>query len=535
MPSDFQHPTRERAEILQARIERLESWRARGVRQLPVVALLHAQDGEILIVSEVFEKALGLTMAELPTYGDWVARCFPRERLPSPQEVRSLFRLEERWDDGTVTLRPEKGTARLWTLAHQPFGRTADGRSLVLTTALAADDPLEDTSRRLHSERLESLGLMAGGIAHDFNNMLVGILGAAGMALLELPPGDPARGTLQRIETTARRAAELTKQLLAYSGKGKFVVEDIDLSSLVRDMEALLELSRSKKAEYTEELAAKLPAVRVDSSQVRQIVLNLVVNASDALADGAGRIAVRTGVWEADETAILRAALPPEDARPGWYAFVEVKDSGAGMTPETMERMFDPFFTTKPQKGHGLGLSAVLGVVRSHQGLIHVHSAPARGTTIRVSFPALSTPAVVADPESGVETIERMPVLGQKRKGMALLVEDEEVVRDVTRDMLTFFGYDVVEAADGREGVDLFVEHMGSVNLVLLDLSMPRMDGGEAFLEMRRLDASVPIILMSGYNETKAGEFFKTRGLAGFLYKPFMPTDLKDLLDQIRR
>ncbi len=371
--------------------------------------------------------------------------------------------------------------------------------------------------RFLQTQKLESLGILAGGIAHDFNNLLVSMLGNVDLALTTTPPESPVRPYLQRIDSAATRAADLTNQMLAYSGKGRFVVEPINLSRLVEEMGHLLGTVVSKRAHIKQNLDPDLPPVEADATQLRQVFMNLITNASDALGDKDGTITVTTGTVEIDASYLSGSYLdaPMADGR---YAFVEVSDTGCGMDRETRNKIFDPFFTTK-HTGRGLGLAAVLGIVRSHKGGLRVYSEPGSGTTFKVLFPILENPG------KGVGPAPVFPA-GDERAtaragGMVLLADDEEAVRDVARMMLEGAGYTVLTAADGVEAVELFRNCPGAITAVILDVTMPRMGGEEAFRELRRIDPAVKVVLSSGYNEQETVNHFLGKGLAGFIQKPY--------------
>ncbi len=380
------------------------------------------------------------------------------------------------------------------------------------------------------AQKLESLGVLAGGIAHDFNNLLMGVLGNADMALAKAPPESPLRVYLRRIETAARRAADLTNQMLAYSGKGRFVVEPIDLSRLVEEMGHLLETVVSKRAILRYDLRRGLPPVEADATQVRQVVMNLIVNASDAIGERSGVVTVHTGAVEADR-AYLRGAFLAEDLAEGTYVCLEVSDTGCGMDAETRGRIFDPFFTTKAA-GRGLGLAAVLGIVRGHRGTLKVYSEPGRGTTFKVLLPTspCAGPAGPGlDPEGGSEGGPP----GWQGSGTVLVVDDDETVRAVAKMMLEDAGFRVLTAADGLEGVALYRERADEVVAVLLDMTMPHLGGEETFRELRRIRPDVRVLLSSGYNEQDAVARFSGKGLAGFLQKPYRASALLAKLREV--
>jgi CheY-like chemotaxis protein len=367
------------------------------------------------------------------------------------------------------------------------------------------------------AQKLESLGVLAGGIAHDFNNLLMGVLGNASLALLELPAGSPIRRNLEQIERAGQRAADLSKQMLAYSGKGRYIVQPIRISTLVDDMVHLLKVSISKKAEMVYELDADMPMIEGDPTQLGQVVLNLITNASEAIGENPGTITVRTGATDLSKADVAEAYLK-DGLEDGRYAFLEVSDTGAGMDGETVERIFDPFYSTK-FTGRGLGLAAVMGIVRGHEGTIQVQSEVGKGCTLRVLFPCVEAEAA-AEPE---------PAVFQgpwHAEGTVLVVDDEESVLDVAQQVLEECGFSVLLAHDGKEGVEVFRAHADEIALVLLDLTMPRMSGEEAFEEMRRIQANALVLLSSGYDESEAATRFAGKGLAGFIQKPYRVQDL---------
>ena len=367
-----------------------------------------------------------------------------------------------------------------------------------------------------HVQKLESIGVLAGGIAHDFNNLLHVVLGNADLARVQMAPDSPAREHLDEVIRATQRAAELTQQLLAYSGRGAIETRALDLSNEVRELATLLRTAISKQAILKWDLAPDIPAITADGTQVRQIVMNLITNASDALGDAPGTITLRTGLLKAGELEDL----------PGGFVFLEVTDTGCGMDSSTLQRIFDPFFSTK-FTGRGLGLAAVMGIVESHGGHIRIRTAPEAGTTFRVLFP----PAV-----GGADAAPRRPSGANWRgHGNVVVAEDEEGVRDVVARMLERLGYNVVPAEDGVAALERLKEHNGPVAAVLLDLSMPRMGGSEALQHIRERFPNLPIVLMSGYTEQEVASKLIERAGDGvaFLQKPFLPEDLIGALRQV--
>ena len=384
-----------------------------------------------------------------------------------------------------------------------------------------------------HTQKLESLGLLAGGIAHDFNNILMAILGNADLALDELSPMSPALANIQEIEKAAKRAAELAKQMLAYSGKGQFVVEPINPGELLGEMAHLLEVSISKKTVLKYDFAENLPTFDGDVTQIRQVIMNLITNAAEAIGDKSGVISLSTGAMYCDRAyldgvnEILRASLE-EQLPENYYLFFEVADTGCGMDKATIEKIFDPFFTTK-FTGRGLGMSAVLGIVRGHKGALKIQSEVGKGTTFKVLFPSndAAPGEVAAGKENAIEIDEWCG------SGTVLIVDDEETIVAVGAQMLERLGFSTMTASGGELALELFREHHEEIVCVLLDLMMPNMDGEETFREMRQLRPDLKVVLCSGYNEQEATRRFDSSQLAGFIQKPYTMTVLKDKLIEV--
>jgi len=435
----------------------------------------------------------------------------------------------ERVAEWQTTLQPRNGPAFPITLTT---GRIRDSKGHLVGLRWLLRDSTQrvraEVARRQweaqlqHTQRLESLGVLAGGIAHDFNNLLTGVLGSAELALLRLPPDAPARADIEQVVTLAHRAAELTGQKLAYSGRGTFRVQPILLPALIREMEPLLRASLPKTCALDFHLGESLPAIEADATQLRQVLMNLLINAGEAIGDAAGVITVRVASRECDR-AYLAGSVLDKEVPEGPYVSLEVTDSGCGMSEETQARMFEPFFTTK-FTGRGLGLAAVLGIMSGHHGTIRVTSEPGRGTRIEALFPATKRP-VAAPPVS-------TPVPPAWRgEGTILVVDDELNIRSGAAQALERTGFTVLTAADGQEAVAVFREHAETIRAVLLDLTMPNMDGAATARALRQIRPDVLVVLSSGYTEEEATRQFTARELVGFLQKPYA---LKDLVRTIR-
>jgi PAS domain S-box-containing protein len=374
-----------------------------------------------------------------------------------------------------------------------------------------------------HTQKLESLGVLAGGIAHDFNNFLMAILGNSDLALDELPPQASAKSSLLEIQKAAIRASELCRQLLAYSGKGKSSLEKVDLSTLVKEISEMLEVSISKKVHIHYQLSNTIPFIEVDATQVRQVVMNLIVNASEAIGDQEGAIILKTGLYEGHREEAAIFPFPAEGRpEPGQYCYVEVRDTGSGISIEAAEKLFEPFYTTK-LRGRGLGLSAVLGIVKGHQGMIQLESEPGRGATFRVLFPAEKEQALEKPLEKEIPPDKPVEKAGRER---ILVVDDEDQVREVCRMMLKSIGFEVTTACEGKEALDIMLDSPEPFNCVVLDLMMPQLDGQECFQEIRRRYRTLPVVMMSGFTEMEITRRFEGTVAPIFLQKPFLRDDL---------
>jgi signal transduction histidine kinase/CheY-like chemotaxis protein len=376
-----------------------------------------------------------------------------------------------------------------------------------------------------HVQKLESLGVMAGGIAHDFNNLLMPILGNVGIALCDLPPDSPTVDRLERARGAGKRLSELTRQLMAYSGSVALDPRPLDLSRLIEEMTDLLQISVSKKGVLRFDLSDDLPAVKGDSSQIAQVTMNLVANASEALGEESGTIEVRTGVMRGDLGG--RSGVYVHDDLPdGPYVYLEVSDSGCGMDDATRRQIFDPFFTTK-FTGRGLGLAVVLGIVRGHRGAIRVDSEPDRGTSFRILFSPTDQAAEPVAPT-------RRPDGQWRSQGTVLVVDDDPDVRELIGEMLDRIGFAVLTAQEGSEGLEMFRKHHHDIDVVLLDLTMPGISGEEALRRIRRIQPDQLVVLMSGYSKEFATSRFEAP-VGGFLQKPFTHDSLAEALRETLR
>jgi PAS domain S-box-containing protein len=410
-----------------------------------------------------------------------------------------------------------KDGSEIWTIVTGTSVVDDEGKEVsVLGAVTDITERRRQEQSLLQSQKLESLGVLAGGIAHDFNNLLTTLLGNINLAQLCLPEVSQARVYLGTMERTVQRATDLTRQMLAYSGKGRFVVGPVDLNQVVVEMSHLLSVSISKKVALRYQLQEKLPVILAEASQIQQVVMNLVTNASESIGDADGVVAIRTGIQTYGKEDLTRD-FPGQPIEPGTFLSLEVSDTGKGMSPEVQARIFEPFFTTK-FTGRGLGLAAMQGILRGHRGGIRVYSEVGKGSTFKLVFPAGSGEA------AAVETTSETP--DWRGTGTILVVDDEEGVRLVAADLLKSMGFEVILAEDGLQALERFRKHSDRIKAVLMDLTMPHLDGVETFRELRRLDPGCRVVLTSGYNEQEAIQDFLGKGLVAFVQKPFLRRDL---------
>ncbi len=497
----------------------------------PDAILIMSPEKRIVHANHAAEELFGFERGHLP--GTAFAVLFPehlgaasRQHLetllekPGKQLTSGRFELSAmRHDESCIQVEVRFGSFEAMDgLRISCFIRDLTRRKQEEERRLALETKMRD------AQKLESLGLLAGGIAHDFNNLLMGILGNAGLVLEDMSASHEHRTFLERIQTAAMRSGELTRQLLAYAGKGTFVVEPLRLSDLVEEMAHLLRISVAPGASLEMNLDDRLPAIEADATQLRQVIMNLITNASDSLNSGRGTIGVQTELRRYRQED-LEHCFMGEHLEPGDYIVLEVCDNGCGMDLGTRGKIFDPFFTTK-LTGRGLGLAAVQGIVKGHGGAIELDSLVGQGTTFRLLFPPYRKKAEV-------EMVPAVMESGWRGHGKILVIDDEEFVLHFTRDTLQRSGFEVILAANGQEGIDAFRKHHESLRLVLLDMTMPDKSGEVVYDHIHGLDERVPVILSSGHSEQEAREHFAERALAGYLQKPYGIKVLNALLRRV--
>ncbi|MCI0418976.1 MAG: response regulator, partial [Acidobacteria bacterium] len=491
------------------------------IQHMPVLMAAFDRQGNIIVWNQECEHVTGYKASEMA--GDPKAM----ELLYPHAAQRQMMMAEWCWPPHDYLGREWELTCKdrtLRTVAWSNISKAfpvADWSSWVIgidvTEAKRAQAEREQMqSRLLQTQKLESLGVLAGGIAHDFNNLLTGILGNAGLALMRLESSSPARELIQRVISASERAAELTRQMLAYAGKASFEIRPISLSEHILESTHHLTATISKKVAFDLRLEEGLPAVEVDPAQIQQLVMNLIINAAESCGEGTGTVVVSTRLVQV-EAGQHEQWFTGENLRPGPYVCLEVQDNGCGMDKETLEKVFDPFFTTK-FTGRGLGLSTVLGIVRAHQGSLQVKSTIGQGSTFTVLLPASRRAAENHPAEDQVNSLSG--------RGVILVVDDELFVLEVARRILEGYGYEVLTAENGLQGLEVFRQKRKDIDLVLLDKTMPDLDGEETFRAMQAIEPNLVAILSSGYRETEVTAHFLSNELAGFVQKPYLPQTL---------
>ncbi len=489
-----------------------------------VIGITACDHEKVLESNDVFLQLVGYTREDLIEHRVvFAAITAPEYRERHDRAIRELL------ERGSCTPYEKeyvrKNGVRVSALVGIVLLQRAPFRCMFFVIDLTEQKALE--KKLFEKQNLEKIGLLAGGVAHDFNNLLVGILGNASLAEEMLDEDSPVRETVQEIQRAGERAAHLTRQMLAYSGKGRFIVEALNLSSVARETVELVTHSVSKKVSVRLDLAENIPLVEADIGQLQQIVMNLVLNAAEAIGDREGLILVRTGEQHLQEE-FLRGALRGSELDPGQYVCLEVSDSGSGMDEETQARIFEPFFTTK-FTGRGLGLAAVDGIVRGHKGAVRVKSTPKVGTTFTVVLPVPQKRT--APPRQAEQPLLQKP----HRTETILVVDDEEFVLKTAKFSLERHGYRVLVAQSGKAAVEILKRDTGHVSLAVLDLSMPEMSGMETLVALRMIRPDLEVLISSGYSESESLRLFAGHEISGFVQKPYTATGLVAKVQQRRR
>ncbi|MBV9504816.1 MAG: PAS domain S-box protein [Acidobacteriia bacterium] len=464
------------------------------------------------------ERVYGYTAEE--AVGRPISILLPADRQKEEAEILQRLRRGERVKHFETTRITKKGDLIYVSLTISPI--LGENGKILGASHVARDitERRQFEAQIRQTQRLQSLGVLAGGIAHDFNNLLTGILGNASLIGEILPPSNPVQPLLRDVMSASQRLSDLTRQLLAYAGRGRFARQSVNLSELVREISTLIQASIPKTVQVRLQLDDSIPTIGADPSQIQQIVMNLILNGAEAIPENeSGTVTVTSAVHNVDDL-YIRSLLSTNELKPGTYVCLEIHDTGKGMDPETQAKIFDPFFTTKVT-GRGLGLAAVLGIVSSHSGAIKVYSQAGKGSTFKVLLPADATTA-----RKQVNT----PLEDFRGTGTILVIDDEELVRNVAKASLELYGYTVCVAPDGQAGLEVYERRSDEIQLVIVDLMMPRLGGEETCRRLRHLRPDLRIVLASGYSDIEAVSKFQGKDLAGFLKKPFTAAHLAQIV-----
>jgi len=507
----------------------------------PFGMMLVQQDGAITYVNPKFTEIFGYELHDIKTGREWFRRAYP-----NPSYRRGVIKawLEDRDHAPMGESRPrvftvtcKDGTEKIIHFRPVKLHSGEDIASCedVTYQKRAEEERLEMERRLMYTQKLESLGLMAGGIAHDFNNLLQAVMGNLELAQMRMEARAPSRENVKRALDTAHRCVDLSKKMLAYSGRTPFTPKDIDVNHIIEINRHILSSMIPKKAAINLKLSKQVPNISGDADQLYEVLTNLVTNASESLSEGAGDIEIATYVNSFDAEALQFNRLM-DNPPPGTYVVLEVRDTGSGMDAETLDHLFDPFFTTK-FVGRGLGMSVVMGVVKGHGGAILVDSEPGSGTRVRVLLPSKEDTSSLPAPQTVQEKREpeELPVSAPHGEAEAaiLIVDDDELVRGLAAQTVEAMGYRVITATDGEDALRVFAANADAIRCVVLDQSMPRMSGMEVFRALRESDPEVKVILCSGYSEEDTCGDYSAVGLAGFLGKPYELASLQEKVKEV--
>ncbi len=451
------------------------------------------------------EEVLGRTTTECMFYSKEDRAVFLKE-LQGSGEIRGL-EMSFMAKDGSI----------LNTLMFAKLVQIA-GETSILSIFVDLTDRKRLEVKLQQAQKLEAIGTLAGGIAHDFNNLLMGIQGIVSLMVMDIDSNHPHYERLQKIEKQIKSGAKLTSHLLGYARKGKYEVKPVDLNQLLKETSETFGRTR-KEIIIHRELSEDLFAIEADPGQIEQVLLNLFVNAADAMPGGGDLILKTMNVTHKD----IKGKL--YDPKPGNYVLLTVTDTGIGMDKETMERIFDPFFTTKEMgRGTGLGLASAYGIIKGHGGYVDVDSKKGQGSTFSIYLPASERRA-----QEAVKTVERLT----KGTGTVLLVDDEEVIIEVGKELLETMGYRVLIAKDGEEAIAIYKKHLDDIDIVVLDMVMPNMGGGKAYDRMKEINPEIKVLLSSGFSINGEASEILARGCNGFIQKPFTMKELSGRVSKI--
>jgi PAS domain S-box-containing protein len=501
----------------------LESQKRLGnaVLNSPFPIMLHAEDGEILLLSNSWEEITGYTCNDIPTFAAWAEQAYGQNMEAVQKKIQTYFELTRRSDEGEFQINTKSGEKRIWDFSVAPIGTLPDGRRLLVSMAKDVTEHRQLEEQLLQSQKMEAIGTLAGGVAHDFNNILTVIEGYGTLLQRHLKNDPKAQSMLDQILVSSQRAAEMTSQLLAFSRKQTLEIRTVNLNEIIQGLQKSLSRLIGEHIECRVDLPLSLLYANVDKLQIEQVIINLAVNARDAMPDG-GKLQISMEEITIDERTI---GLHEIDIK-GKFALISVTDTGDGISQDIQKRIFEPFFTTKEVgKGTGLGLSMVYGIIKKHEGFINVYSEVGKGTVFKFYLP-------ISDSTPG-ETLETVMSDLQGGSESILIAEDDAAILRMIQELLIEYGYTVYVASDGDEAVRIFQEKEDSIDLVLTDVIMPRQNGRQVCDKIHSRKPHIPVIFMSGYPADIMTSQQVVHENTNYLSKPLNPATLLKKIREI--
>jgi two-component system cell cycle sensor histidine kinase/response regulator CckA len=491
------------------KLEKSEARYRELIDTMPDGVYKSSHEGKFIEVNPALVKILGYDSREELLAIDIKTELYFKE------EDRDSVTLEEQHNEMASYRLRKKDGSEVWVEDHGRYVLDDDGNILFhegIIRDITERKKAEDVLR--HAQKMESIGTLAGGIAHDFNNLLVGILGQASLALKKLPKENPAVSNIMKSISASERAADLVRQLLAYSGKGKFFTVEIDLNTLVKENIQMLEVSIPKTAHLQYELGSPSPHIIGDIGQFQQVIMNLIINAGESMGPNPGYIIIRTNRIELTENNAEYSKYTNTPLTAGSYALLQVKDTGSGISQGILTRIFDPFFTTK-FTGRGLGLAAVLGIIKGHKGGLRIESEEGKGTLFEIVLPLVTTSTL-----AGVQEEKKESAIEGEGKTI-LIIDDDPFVFQLLEDILTEVHFKVIGASDPLKGIELYRKGHQNISMIILDFSMPTMNGKDTFERLLQINKNVKVLLCSGYSEEETLSSFGKERPTGFFQKPY--------------
>lgn len=484
--------------------------------------------GTILFSNQRLSEILGFPSEKL--LGDCFQNFIISEDVEALESaLKKVFKDKTKAD--IVLHTKQKRVIRTSIVSIEPRNPSSGESACIVVADITESKRLEMERQLLLTQKLESLRTMAGGIAHDFNNQLMAVLGNLELALDNTPSNSRAEANINKAIRATEASAALSLQMLTYAGSSLFSHVVLDINELLNKDLIMMQTVGSNRLIFNLADGGSLPRIKGDPDQIQRLVINIVTNASEAIGDNNGQVTIKTGVMDCDETFLNRSHLDKKP-KPGPFVFLEVSDTGCGMDAETLHRILDPFFTTK-FIGRGLGMAEVMGIVKGHDGAIIVDSEVGKGSTIRVLFPVFEKAYCPLNNTDRVPEPHSSATVSPSSQKTILVVDDEEMIRDLVVSRLKVLGYDTLQASDGVEGIGVFRDRANEIDLVLLDFIMPRMNGAEVFEELILIKPDVKVILSSGYSEDVVLERLSGPRPAGILQKPYKMQELRAELGRL--